>query len=263
MSSITYSERIKGVFAGDIAAGWDTKGKLIAQLEGNDNIVYDAIRKYGNDGMTVLDVGCATGKLLSVINKKFKGCQLYGIDICDDMVCYASKIEMQNDNKKNIIADDFLEYNFGDSLFDMIIFKFVLHHLEDQIAALKKAKQLLKEKGILLIYTPGRNHFAEIFPTREEGEDILGRMSIKELQYLFHKCNMDLITWKECRFRMRIDSFENFIYFLKRIGSYQKIVRYTKASWDEVFLNSVKQKFISTDWLEGEYILGIYQKQEE
>lgn len=263
MSNIAYKERIKGVFSGEIAAGWDTKGKLIARLDGNDNIIYNAIKEYGNDGMAVLDVGCATGKLLSMINKKFKRCQLYGIDICDDMVCYASNIEMQNENKKSIIADDFLEYNFGDMLYDMVVFKFVLHHLEDQIAALRKAKSLLKEQGILLIYTPGKNHFAEVFPAREDKEDILGRMTISELQYLFQKSNMESVKFEECKFKMKMESFEDFIYFLKRIGSYQKIVRYTKESWDEIFLSSVRHKFIKTDWLEGEYILGIYQKQGE
>lgn len=260
MSKRVQNERVKKIFTGDIATGWDTKGKLIDEIRGQDNIVYRAINEYGRDGMRVLDVGCATGRLLSYTDQKFSRCSLYGIDISNDMRNLAENISLVNDNKKTVFEGDFLKYNFGNQLFDMIVLKFVLHHMEDEQFALEKARKLLAPNGVLMLYTPGKAHFKEVFPLEDAERDILGRKDIDGIKELFSKCSMSNVYCEVCKFKVKMSTFENLIRFLKRIGSYQKIMNYTNDPWDETFTQEVKKRYNKVTHLTGEYILVIYKQ---
>ncbi len=257
--NMIYRQRVKNVFNGIVARGWDTKGNLISRIKGKDNIVYDMIRQYGHDGMSLLDVGCATGRLLSFVNSEFSNCELWGIDISEEMAACARNVSISSNNSIKIVNDDFMEHNFDTQQFDIVILKFVLHHMVDEEKTLLKAKQLLKKDGTLLLYTPGKEHFKETFTVSEKERDILGRKNCEEIRSLFAKCEMEICELLPCRFQMQIDSFDKFTEFLKRIGSYQKIVQYTDKSWEISFLEEVKAKYADTEWHTGEYILAVHR----
>lgn len=254
-----YKQRVKNVFNGIVARGWDTKGNLISRIKGKDNIVYDRIRQYGHDGMRLLDVGCATGRLLSFVDSQFHNCELWGIDISEEMAACARNISVSNHNSRIIVNDDFMEHDFGTQQYDIVILKFVLHHMADEEKTLLKAKQLLKQGGALLLYTPGKEHFKETFTVSPKERDILGRKSCEEIRSLFAECEMEICELLPCGFQMQIDSFDKFTEFLKRIGSYQKIVEYTDESWELGFLEEVKAKYADTEWHTGEYILAVHR----
>lgn len=255
----SHNEKIGRVFAGFVTAGWDEKGKLLSQVKGKDNIVYDELQECGHDGMALLDVGCATGRLLSYVDVKFCDCHLQGIDISEDMVDYARKATASNENQTEIVKGDFLEYDFGENKFDIVVLKFVLHHMLDECMALKKAKQLLKKDGIIIVYTPGKGHFKEVFDEGEYGADLLGRKDSEQIKALFEKCDMEKVEMRLCEFEMKINTFDEFVEFLKRVGSYQKIVQYTDASWDAPFYEKIRKRFCETEWNKGEYILVVYK----
>lgn len=252
-------EDIRRVFTGPIAAGWDTKGKLLSQIKGNDNIVYEKISQYGHDNMKVLDIGCATGRLLSFVNAHFCDCLLEGIDISEDMLFYAKQSGSSNGNRKKIVNDEFLVHDFGNEKFDLIVLKFVLHHMVDEDMVLTKAKNLLLPNGKIFLYTPGKEHFKEIFEDFNEETDILGRKSEEQLKQFLEKCGMHNYSITPCHFSMQMHTFEEFIDFLKRIGSYQKVVGYQDISWDNSFMQSVRNKFKMDMWHTGEFLLVIIQ----
>ena len=195
-------ENIKKVFTGKVAREWDSKAELISCVKGNDNIVYPELEKEGFNGMQFLDVGCATGRLLSKVSEKFQKCEFTGIDISEEMIRYAKKREYTNKNKLLLINADFMEYDFLDNMYDFIVFKFVLHHMVDEKGALEKANKLLKKGGVLLLYIPGKAHFQEMFDDISEGEDILGSKNAEQIKDLMCECGMD---------KIEIESILNFI----------------------------------------------------
>lgn len=120
------------------------------------------VRTYGHlieeltYGRMMLDVGFATPYLTKAFEER--GWLTWGIDICPALA-----------GQKNIYTGDFTDYDFSlkgqnildatglpkiDRTFDLIWMGHVLEHFHDPIAALKKAKGLLEEKGVLFISTP-------------------------------------------------------------------------------------------------------------
>lgn len=247
--------RVKSVFEGEIAMKWESKGELFHIVRGVDNIVYREIDFWGKPGMSVLDVGCGTGKTLAYIDKKYKECSLYGIDLSEGMIQQAESKKYTN--KIQFIRDDFIDYDFTGQEFDLIIFKFVLHHLEDIKCALQKAKCLLKEQGKLIIYTPGERHFEEIFPFKST-DDPLGRISFQLFVDAVREIGYEPLISTDCRFGVQFDNYDKFECFLKRTGSYQRIVNYNTIDWDGEFRDTIFRRFEQNMILTGNYYLGTF-----
>jgi len=258
-----YTERVRKVFAGSIAKGWDTKSNYIQKINGKDNQVYEKIKEFGQNGMTLLDVGCATGRLLQKTDLMFEKCKLVGIDFSDDMILYAKKKRFSANNHVDLICDDWLEYNFGKALFDIIVFKFVFHHFIDEEAALKKAKSLLKVGGRLIIYTPGGKYLSEIFGEVKDEGDCLGRKKEEQISDLLQKTDMENATIESCKFQLSLKNFSDFINFLKSIGSYQKILNYSNSEWDDKFMGTVQNRYKENMWHSGEYLLINYKNSDQ
>lgn len=100
-------------------------------------------------GKIVLDIGCATGKLLENL-KKNKNCQVFGIESDKEMAKEAARI------CENLICDDVESCNlpFQKEFFDIIIFADVLEHLKRPDLLLEKLKFYIKRNGCLLISIP-------------------------------------------------------------------------------------------------------------
>lgn len=98
---------------------------------------------------SVLDVGCATGKLLQRLGDE-KGCQTAGIEIDGAL---AEQARQRCDQL--VIGDiETLDLPFQIEQFDIIIFADVLEHLRNPGAVLKKMKMHLKSDGHVLISIP-------------------------------------------------------------------------------------------------------------
>ncbi len=106
------------------------------------------------ENMSVLDVGCGTGSLLSRY-QKFT-CSIFGIDLSPAMINVARK---KLGDTANLVVGDATKMEFNDHQFDLITCSFILHEVQQsiRIGILKEAKRVLKSDGrILLIdYHPG------------------------------------------------------------------------------------------------------------
>jgi methionine biosynthesis protein MetW len=98
---------------------------------------------------SVLDVGCATGKLLQRLGDE-KGCQTAGIEM-DSVLAEQARPRCHQLVAGNI---ETLDLPFQPGQFDIIVFADVLEHLQNPGAVLKKLKVYLKDNGYVLVSIP-------------------------------------------------------------------------------------------------------------
>lgn len=104
--------------------------------------------------LTVLDIGCGRAHLLKALAEK--GCNCVGVE--------RSEFPPKSENGVTIFNQDFLQIDFEQQKFDVIIIWHVLEHLLTPSQTIKKISQLLKPKGILMLAVPNFGSFqAKIF----------------------------------------------------------------------------------------------------
>jgi len=95
----------------------------------------------------VLDVGCAAGFFLKVMHAK--GWQTTGLEISQPMVDYAREQLLLPDMRRG----DLLSADLPPASFDVITLWDVIEHLERPDLHLARARELLKDDGVLLLET--------------------------------------------------------------------------------------------------------------
>jgi SAM-dependent methyltransferase len=124
----------------------------------------------------ILDIGCATGGLLSVF--KLKGYKnLMGIDPSPSCVSAVGKLYGINASINNITNFD------SNEKFDLIILSAVLEHLVDFKNSFKKIRSLLKNEGLLFISVPDVERF-DLFVTAP-----FQQFSVEHINY-FSVCSL-------------------------------------------------------------------------
>lgn len=102
----------------------------------------------------VLDVGCATGYLAQALTER--GCTVSGLEFDADAA------EQARPHLERLVVGDIETMDvveaFGDERFDVIVFGDVLEHLRDPLAALRKAKALLADRGSVVASIPNIAH---------------------------------------------------------------------------------------------------------
>jgi len=101
-------------------------------------------------GKRILDVGCATGKLLEYLEKN-KNCLAFGIEIDADMADEANK---RSGKTTCVDIESCADLPFEKVSFDTIIFADVLEHLKRPDIVLRKIIPYLKEGGYFLFSIP-------------------------------------------------------------------------------------------------------------
>ena len=94
-----------------------------------------------------LDVGCASGYMISEISKEFPRTNYFGVDVYDKAISYAKKT-YPNIKFKVASADNLL---FKDKSFDLILFCETLEHVESPLNCLREIKRVLKKNGTLIL----------------------------------------------------------------------------------------------------------------
>jgi len=96
----------------------------------------------------ILEVGAGIGTLLSVMKKRgFKN--LFATEMDQEAAEFIKK-----EHGLEVITTPLEKYPFKEKKFDKIIALEVLEHLNDPLGALKIARDLLKEDGVLIATTP-------------------------------------------------------------------------------------------------------------
>lgn len=94
-----------------------------------------------------LDVGCASGFMVSEISKFFPKAKYFGIDVYDKAITAAKKnyprIEF------SVASADKLP--FKDSSLDLILFYETIEHVENPLRCLEEIKRVLKKNGTLIL----------------------------------------------------------------------------------------------------------------
>ena len=99
---------------------------------------------------------------LGKIDKTFKGCEITGFDISDEMILNAQSKIFSEKNKTAFINKDFINLGFNYSFY-IIIFNYVLYHLNDPVLALNKAREWLTDNGKILFSVLGIDYLKETF----------------------------------------------------------------------------------------------------
>lgn len=94
-----------------------------------------------------LDIGCASGYMVSEIAKVFPQVKYFGIDIYDKAIKYAKKT-YPGIKFKIASASDIL---FKDGSFDLILFYETIEHVENPKECLQEIKRVLKKEGVLIL----------------------------------------------------------------------------------------------------------------
>jgi 2-polyprenyl-3-methyl-5-hydroxy-6-metoxy-1,4-benzoquinol methylase len=102
----------------------------------------------------VLDVGCATGYLAQALAER--GCTVSGMEL-DEEAAEEARPHLERLVIGDLESMDVAEA-FGDDRFDVIVFGDVLEHLRDPLAALRKARALLAERGSVVASIPNVAH---------------------------------------------------------------------------------------------------------
>ncbi len=89
-----------------------------------------------NDVFSVMDLGCGTGRLLSIIAKEFPNALLHGVDGTPEMI-HKSRERLKG---QSILIQADLEKYFPTQPFDIVISTTVLHHLSSPSEHLEMIK---------------------------------------------------------------------------------------------------------------------------
>lgn len=140
----------------------------------------------------VLEIGCSTGLMLSLFNKK--GFEVRGIEISKK----ASEIAIGRGIEVAVLP--FERAKFIDK-FDLVVLNHTLEHLENPIKVLEKVKRILAPKGYLVIDLPNfgspvakvlRGHWPLLLP-----QEHLWHFTPKAFQILFKKLNFKILKIKK------------------------------------------------------------------
>ncbi len=119
-------------------------------VRGNDLLVKMISSCNGfRDDIRILEVGCDCGGNLFRLKKMFKNAKLYGTDINEGALRFASefaKVKVNNIEDKDL--------NFEENDFDLIVFGDVLEHLRDPLGTLIYCRKLLKKGGRIATSIP-------------------------------------------------------------------------------------------------------------
>ena len=253
--------KVANVFT-SIAPEWNNKGNLISSCIGQKNPFKTEYKNWIRNGMRILDVGCGAGKNLFKIDSKYEDCELYGIDISETMVRIAKQNSTDAKNHIVFVNVDFLEFN-SEEKYDVIIFNYVLHHMEKPQLAIEKAYNLLKNSGLIMLTVPGTEYLKETFPyCHDVIDDSIGRFSRKKVERMFEIFEVVQLLYKKSMFLMRFDSYEQYMQYLKSIGTYQKIVNYSLKKWSMEFERLVRDSYLNAEYITGHYDMYVYFKKE-
>lgn len=94
-----------------------------------------------------LDVGCASGYMISEVSKTFPKAEYFGIDIYDKAIEYAKKIYPHIEFKVASAS----KLPFRDNSFDLILFYETIEHVQNPKECLSEIKRVLKRDGTLIL----------------------------------------------------------------------------------------------------------------
>lgn len=145
------------------------------------------IQKFIKKGFA-LEVGCSTGLMLSLLEKR--GWKVKGVEISEKGAMIAREKGI------NVLVKPFEEIKFREK-FDLIVFNHTLEHLKDPFMSLYKSKKILKKNGFIYIDLPNFDSLtAKIFKRRWPfllPKEHLWHFTEKSLRHLFQNLGFKIV----------------------------------------------------------------------
>jgi ubiquinone/menaquinone biosynthesis C-methylase UbiE len=171
------------------AAGYDESPKYAPLKACYPAIVTEA---FTSPFSTILDVGCGTGTLLSMIRERQKTIQLSGIDLSEEMI-RAARAKLQENADLRI--SDSEDIPFKNASFDLVTCTFSFHHYPNPRAVLLEFRRVLSPGGRLILADP-----SIFFPLRQlmnlfvplSKDDTVRFYSKKEIQGLTESAGFEI-----------------------------------------------------------------------
>ncbi|MBL7197629.1 MAG: class I SAM-dependent methyltransferase [Candidatus Omnitrophica bacterium] len=114
------------------------------------HIVKELLSLYVKVGVKILDIGCYDAPLLDVLKKSIKSVDYTGVDA--DKV--ALEVALLRGAKVMNVNFELEDLPFDNNSFDIVIMTEILEHLRDPEKLIKKAKDILKSDGLIVISLP-------------------------------------------------------------------------------------------------------------
>src|SRR3989442_11766165 len=95
----------------------------------------------------LLDVGCGQGSNMATLYNM--GWDVHGVDLGE--AAFQVAHELFGDRVK---LGDFLDIHYEDRSFDVVLFNHSLEHLYDSMSALREARRILDDEGVLVVAVP-------------------------------------------------------------------------------------------------------------
>lgn len=233
-----------------------------------DEFVLQESKILDNKDLKVLDIGCSNGFKTKMLFDKYDNIiKIDGIDIDENAIKEAK--ESFKDNFKysfELRSIDELDTN---NKYDIINLSYVLQHLKNPEEILKKLKELLTDRGIIIIKVPD-DSFKSCYPNNEllkdifklYDEDLIKKSSITKYtdRYIGKKVYNFLINneYKDIKLYYsitdtieksideRLNIFESSIAFRKRVDSeYMDDISLKQM---ELLLDEMKENFKKEDF---------------
>lgn len=101
----------------------------------------------------ILDIGCGGGMMISLLAERYPGAEIVGIDISDEAVGFASKINsgIISEGRCRIMKASVADLPFGDGTFDLVVSCESYFFWPDLEHDLGEACRMLSEKGVIAI----------------------------------------------------------------------------------------------------------------
>lgn len=107
---------------------------------------------------TILDIGCATGKMLALLEQQYPGAKTYGIDYSLAMIQKAKEAS----TKHGLACANGALLPFANNSMDLICLNLVLHWNIDYQAMLLECQRVLDVEGLIIFSTVGQGSLSEM-----------------------------------------------------------------------------------------------------
>ncbi|MCL2890599.1 MAG: class I SAM-dependent methyltransferase [Methanomassiliicoccaceae archaeon] len=108
----------------------------------------------------ILDIGCGGGMLISLLNERFANAEIYGIDISEESVDMAKKVnsDIVGEGRCHITLDSVSDIPFEDGSFDLVTAFETYFFWPDLRSDLKEAASKVKKGGYIVIVSETYPH---------------------------------------------------------------------------------------------------------
>lgn len=216
-------------------------------LEGRyfTDILNWAQKKFFEEKITykrLLEIGIGNGVFLN--KAKEKGYEVYGIDLVQENIKFAK----EKFGLENIFCTSLNEFKKETNLkFDIIVFFDVLEHIKEPITFIQDIKELLKERGIIILSVPNRERFIDTLE-KDFPPNHLTRWNRTSLKFLLE--NEGFETQVEVK-KLGLDDIKNFFRKNIRLKLATKILKDSIKTGDNeklkkaIYLSKIKDSLLT------------------